>query len=131
MTINYSKEPDWHKRVLAETDGRGVDHAVEVGGPGTLNKTLACVRFSGSIALMGVLTGLNDRVDTAAILHRNIKIQGTYVGSRSMFERLNTAIDQSGLRPVIDRVFDFADARKAYEFLESGKHFGKVVIAIK
>ena len=131
VTINYSKEPDWHKRVLAETDGRGVDHAVEVGGPGTLNKTLACVRFSGSIALMGVLTGLNDRVDTAAILHRNIKIQGTYVGSRSMFERLNTAIDQSGLRPVIDRVFDFADARKAYEFLESGKHFGKVVIAIK
>jgi NADPH:quinone reductase-like Zn-dependent oxidoreductase len=79
---------------------------------------------------MGVLSGLGDRVDTGAILHKNIRIQGTYVGSVAMFERLVAAVAQSGLRPVIDRVFAFEDARAAYAYLDSGAHLGKVVIRV-
>ena len=129
--INYRETPEWQSAVLDLTGGVGADHAVEVGGPGTLNKTLEAVRFGGSISLMGVLTGLADNVATGAILHRNIKIQGTYVGSVNMFKALNKAIALHGLKPVVDRVFPFTDAVGALHHLESGQHFGKVVITLE
>lgn len=128
--IDSRAVPEWQERVLALTGGRGADLAVEVGGPGTLNRTLQAVRFGGHISLMGVLSGLGDRVDTGAILHKNIRIQGTYVGSVAMFQRFVAAVAQSGLRPVIDRVFAFEDARAAYAYLDSGAHLGKVVIRV-
>lgn len=128
--INYRRQPDWHSEVLALTGGRGADHAVEVGGPGTLNKTLEAVRFGGSISLMGVLTGLEDPVATGLILHKNIKIQGTYVGSVAMFEAMNRAIDLHKLTPVVDRVFPFSQAIDALKLLKAGGHFGKIVIKL-
>lgn len=128
--INYNTTPEWQSAVLDLTGGVGADHAVEVGGPGTLNKTLDAVRFGGSISLMGVLTGLADNVATGAILHRNIKIQGTYVGSVSMFRSLNKAIELHGLKPVVDKVFPFGEAIGALRHLESGKHFGKIVVEV-
>lgn len=130
FTINYRTHPEWQRKVLEITGGRGVDHAVEVGGPGTLNKTLEAVRFGGSIALMGVLTGLSDAVATGLILHKNIKIQGTYVGTVAMFEAMNRAIDAHKMRPVIDRAFPFEQAPDALRLLESGGHFGKIVVAV-
>lgn len=128
--INYRTNPEWQEEVLALTGGRGADHAVEVGGPGTLNKTLEAVRFGGSISLMGVLTGLADAVATGLILHKNIKIQGTYVGSVAMFEAMNRAIAQNRITPVIDKAFQFDDAVKALRMLKAGEHFGKIVITI-
>lgn len=128
--INYRTYPEWHEQVLKLTDGRGADHAVEVGGPGTLNRTLQSVRFSGSVSLMGVLTGLADKVDTGAILHRNIRLQGTYVGSVAMFRAMNRAIEQHRLSLVIDRRFAFEEAPQALEYLRDGRHFGKVVVTI-
>ena len=55
---------------------------------------------------------------------------GIQVGSRDMFEDMNRAIEVGRLRPVLDRVFEFGEARAAYEYLASGKHFGKVVIRV-
>ena len=116
--------------MLSLTDNIGVDHAVEVGGPGTLNKTLNAVRFAGSISLMGVLTGLAADVATAMILHKNIKIQGTYVGSVAMFNDLNKAIAANKISPVVDKVFPFEQAVDALHYLQSGQHFGKVVVSV-
>lgn len=129
-TINYRTNPDWEQTVLTLTDGEGADHAVEVGGPGTINKTLSALRFGGSISLLGVLTGLADPVETSAILHKNIKIQGTYVGSVAMFQALNKAVSQNGMKPVVDKVFPFSNAVDALEYLESGQHFGKIVVSV-
>ncbi|WP_027132805.1 zinc-dependent alcohol dehydrogenase family protein [Geminicoccus roseus] len=126
--INYRASPDWQHEVLALTDGTGADHAVEVGGPGTLNRTLEAVRFGGSISLMGTLTGLTDSVATSLILMKNIRVQGTYVGSVAMFEDMNRAIALHRSRPVIDRRFGFDEAAMALRHLGSGQHFGKVVI---
>jgi NADPH:quinone reductase-like Zn-dependent oxidoreductase len=126
--INYRASPEWQHEVLALTNGTGADHAVEVGGPGTLNRTLAAVRFGGSISLMGTLTGLTDNIATSLILLKNIRVQGTYVGSVAMFEDMNRAIALHRVRPVIDRTFAFAEATEALRHLESGRHFGKVVI---
>ncbi len=127
-TINYKATPDWDKRVLELTGGLGADYVVEVGGADTLNKSIHAVGWGGQISLIGVLSGASTEVNTPAIFGKNIRVQGVSVGSREMFEAMNRAITQSKLRPVVDRVFPFAEAREAYAYLESGSHFGKVVI---
>jgi NADPH:quinone reductase-like Zn-dependent oxidoreductase len=125
--INYKTTPDWEKPVRALT-GIGVDHVVEVGGAGTLEKSMRAVRTGGTISLIGVLTGATGEINPRSILMKNIRVQGIYVGSREMFEAMNRAITLHRLHPVVDRVFPFADAVAAYNYLESGAHFGKIVI---
>jgi NADPH:quinone reductase-like Zn-dependent oxidoreductase len=127
--INYRTTPDWEKPARQLT-GTGVDHIVEVGGAGTLEKSMKAVRYGGTITLIGVLTGGSGEVNPRLILMRNIRLQGIYVGSREMFEAMNRAIALHKLRPVVDRVFPFAEAPAAYQHMESGAHFGKIVIAI-
>ncbi|MDQ3648864.1 MAG: NAD(P)-dependent alcohol dehydrogenase [Acidobacteriota bacterium] len=129
--INYRDVPEWHKRVRELTDGRGVDYVVEVGGAGTLNKSLAAVRTSGTVSMIGVLTGISAEVTTAAILHQSVRVHGIFVGSREMFEEMNRAIELHKLRPVIDHVFEFEAAREAFRHMEAGAHFGKIVVRIE
>jgi NADPH:quinone reductase-like Zn-dependent oxidoreductase len=125
--VNYKTTPDWEKPARALT-GIGVDHVVEVGGAGTLEKSMKAVRTGGTISLIGVLTGATGEINPRLILMRNIRVQGIYVGSRAMFEAMNAAISLHKLRPVVDRVFPFAEAVEAYRHMESGAHFGKIVI---
>ena len=127
--INYKSVPDWEKKVLEITARRGVDHVVEVGGAGTLPKSLRAVRMGGHISLIGVLTGAGEANPLPAVM-KNIRIQGIYVGSRVMFEAMNNAITVNQLHPVIDRVFPFEESKEAFGYMESGAHFGKVVIRI-
>jgi NADPH:quinone reductase-like Zn-dependent oxidoreductase len=129
-TINYKTHPDWEKEVYRLTDSVGVDHVVEVGGSGTLEKSIQAVRYGGRISLIGVLTGFTGAINPQPILGKSIVLQGIYVGSREMFEAMNRAIAQAQLKPVIDRVFPFTEARAAYDYLQSGSHFGKVVIRL-
>lgn len=127
--INYRAAPEWEKEVWRLTGRRGVDHVVEVGGPGTLEKSLQCVAPGGQVALIGVLTGFGSPSGSLfPLMARNARIDGIYVGSRADFEAMNAFLAEKGLRPVIDRVFDFGDAPGAFAYLESGEHFGKVVI---
>jgi NADPH:quinone reductase-like Zn-dependent oxidoreductase len=125
--INYKLIPDWDKKVFELTARRGVDHVVEVGGAGTLAKSLRAVRTGGHISLIGVLSGAGEANPLPAVM-KNIRIQGIYVGSRDMFEAMNSAISLHQLHPVIDRVFPFEEAKEAFSYMESGAHFGKVVI---
>jgi NADPH:quinone reductase-like Zn-dependent oxidoreductase len=127
--INYKSTPDWDKRILEITGRRGVDHVVEVGGAGTLPKSLRAVRMGGHISLIGVLTGAGEANPLPAVM-KNICIQGIYVGSREMFEAMNIAITLHQLHPVIDRVFSFEESKEAFGYMESGAHFGKVVIRL-
>ncbi len=127
--INYKTIPDWDTAVRALTGGSGVDHVIEVGGAGTLGKSLKAVRTGGRISLIGVLSGAGD-VNFVPILMRNIQVQGIFVGSRAMFEAMNRAITLHQLRPVVDRVFEFDQAPAALKYLESGAHLGKVVIRV-
>lgn len=126
-TINYRATPDWGAAVLGLTDGLGADLAVDVGGPGTLNATLRAVRHDGRISLMGVLTGFEGAIDTAAILRKRITLQGIYVGPVASL----AALVRTGVRPVIDRVFGFAEAEAAYDTMAAAGHFGKLVIRIE
>jgi NADPH:quinone reductase-like Zn-dependent oxidoreductase len=127
--VNYKTTPDWDKSARAFTHGMGVDHVVEVGGAGTLPISFKAVRRAGHIALIGVLAGAGE-VDPRSIFLKSIRLQGIYVGSREMFEEMNRAIESSGMRPVIDRLFDLEQTADAMRYMESGSHLGKVCIRL-
>ena len=128
-TINYRDREDWDKAVLELTDGRGVDNVVEVGGTGTLARSVKAVRVGGHIALIGALD-MSGEFNPIPVFMKAIRVQGIFVGSRAMFEDMNAKIASSGLRPAIDRIFEFDEAREALNYMESGSHFGKIVIRI-
>lgn len=127
--INYKKREDWDAAVLELTDKRGVDHVVEVGGGGTLARSINSVRVGGHIALIGALEAAGE-FSYLPIFMKQIRLQGIFTGSRAMFEDMNRAINESKLEPVIDKVFAFDQAREALTYMESGSHFGKIVLSI-
>jgi NADPH:quinone reductase-like Zn-dependent oxidoreductase len=127
-TINYVDTPDWAQRILELTGGRGTDHVLEVGGPGTMEQSIEAVRVGGHIAYVGVLTG--GAIQPVGIMRKSIRLQGVYVGSRAMFEDMNRAIAAHGLKPVIDRTFAFEEARDAFRHMQAAGHFGKIVVTI-
>lgn len=128
-TVNYKAFPAWDKEVWRLTEKRGVDHVVEVGGPGTLERSMNCVSAGGQIALIGVLTGFGaPQSSLFPLVARNVRLDGIYVGSRTDFDSLLAFVVEHEIRPVIDRTFGFTEARSAFEYLKSGAHFGKVVI---
>lgn len=129
-TINYRAHPDWEQQVLDLTDGRGVDHVVELGGSGTLEKSLAAARFGGNVWLIGVLTGFDTQVDPLPVLFKSLNVQGIYVGSREMFEAMNAAFGANGIAPVIDRHFPFDEAPAAFRCMQDAGHFGKIVVDV-
>jgi len=126
-TINYKTTPDWDKAVLDLTGGRGVDHVIEVGGTGTLTRSVKSVRVGGHIALIGALD-MAGEFNPIPIFMKGIRVQGIFIGSRDMFEQMNAFIEQHRIRPVIDRTFDFDELPQALHHMESGWHFGKIVI---
>ena len=128
--INYKRTPEWEKEVLSVTGNRGVDVVVEVGGPGTLARSMQAVAFAGKITLIGVLAGLQGETNPHPIMRKGASMHGIFVGNRAMFERMNTAIEVNGVKPVVDKVFEFERAADAYRYQQSGAHFGKVVIKI-
>jgi NADPH:quinone reductase-like Zn-dependent oxidoreductase len=127
-TINYRTFPDWSVRVHELTGKLGVDHVIEVGGAGTLEKSIESLRYGGQIHHIGVLSGFEGKINPWWIIAKSACVRGVYVGSREMFESMNRGISLHQLQPVIDRVFHFADAREAFSTMERGVHFGKIVI---
>jgi NADPH:quinone reductase-like Zn-dependent oxidoreductase len=129
-TINYVTTPDWAQRAVELTGGTGVDHVVEMGGLGTMEQSFKATRPGGRVSLIGVLTGFDTKVDPHPAMVRGLCLQAIVVGSRAMFEDMNRAIAVNGLRPVIDRVFPFEQAREALRHLQAAGHVGKVVISV-
>lgn len=128
--INYKKTPDWEKEVLKLTNGAGVDNVVEIGGVGTLAKSFEAVGWGGQVSIIGVLAGPEGQYHPHPLMFKYARLQGIFVGNRTMFENMVKAIAVNQLKPVIDTAFNFDDAAEAYKYQLSGKHFGKVVIKI-
>jgi NADPH:quinone reductase-like Zn-dependent oxidoreductase len=127
--LNYHDNPDWDRWALEETGGEGVDLVVEVGGMGTLPRSLRAIRMGGVIAQIGVLTGSAEPLPMPTILHKQAHIQGIYVGSRKDFEDLNKAVALAVLRPVGEN-FYWGQAREALGRMEEASHFGKLVLTV-
>lgn len=128
--VNYRTRPDWDRWVMEQTDGRGVDLVVEVGGAGTFARSLRAVRIGGAVAQIGVLSQSHEGVEIPLLLHKQVRLRGIYVGSRADFEKMNRAITQQKLKPVVDEVFRFSDAGATLRRIGSGAHFGKLVTTV-
>jgi alcohol dehydrogenase len=126
--VNYRDDPEWGRTVRARTGGRGVDRVVEVGGPGTIGQSLRAVAVGGEIASIGFLSTENPGIDFFQLKLSGASFRNITVGDRAGLLDLVRAVAATGLKPVIDRVFAFEDAREAFSHLESGQHLGKVVI---
>jgi NADPH:quinone reductase-like Zn-dependent oxidoreductase len=129
--LDYKENPEWDRWALDETSGNGADLIVEVGGIATLPRSLRALRIGGAIAQVGVLSGATDPspFPISTILHKQVRMQGIYVGSRQDFEDLNKAITLAVLRPVGEN-FHWSQAREALARMEEGSHFGKLVLTI-
>ncbi|POR49952.1 zinc-dependent alcohol dehydrogenase family protein [Bosea psychrotolerans] len=126
--INYRRSPNWAEAVLELTGGQGVDQVVEVGGPQSFAQSLHATRRGGQISIIGYLGGTEGAINPLDIFRRQLRVRGIPVGSRASFEAMNRAISATRLTPVIARRFDWMDIAEALAFLESGTHFGKVVL---
>jgi NADPH:quinone reductase-like Zn-dependent oxidoreductase len=127
-TINYKRTPNWEQEARKLTGGQGVDHIIEVGGSDTMPRSLRAVRMQGAISVIGVLSGAEPAVSPREILMNSVRVQGIYVGSRAMFERMNRAIEFHKIKPVVDRVFPWTEFPEALRYMESQRHFGKICL---
>lgn len=128
--INYRAVPDWGQKVRDLTDGRGVDHVVEVGGPATFTQSIAACRTGGHIAIVGVLTGFAAEISIPALFSNQIRTSGISIGNRADQEDMIRAITVNCLKPVIDRCLPLQEIADAFRYYESQKHFGKVCLEI-
>ncbi len=127
-TINYEKEPEWGGVVQRLTNGVGVDHVVETGGPGTLPQSIIAVRTGGRIVLIGTLTKQQGDLPLSFMMIKQARLQGIVVGSRQHQQEMVRGIETMGLKPVIDRSFSLEHLADAFRYEESRQHFGKIVI---
>jgi hypothetical protein len=125
--LNYRDNPDWDRWALEQTGGEGVDLVVEVGGMGTLPRSLKAIRIGGTVAQVGVLSGPAEPLAHRSILHKQARIQGIYVGSRKDFVEMNKAISLAVLRPVGEEL-PLDPGARGLARMEEGSHFGKLVL---
>lgn len=128
--LNYRTQPEWAKWVIEQTNGQGADVIVEVGGAGTFSQSLSAVRMGGTVAQIGVLSQSTEPLHIPLILHKQVHVQGIYVGSRTQFEDMNRALEQNRIQPVIDTVYAFHDLPAALRHMQSASHFGKIVVRV-
>lgn len=125
-TVLYAGNPDWDAEVRAITGG--VDKAVDMGGSGTLARSIGTLASGGHVAVVGFLGHDGEGSIPAGILSGLFTLERVGVGPRTAFEDMNRAIAAHRLHPVIDRVFAFSEAADAYRHMMERRHFGKIVI---
>lgn len=128
--INYTRHPDWDAEVIAATDGRGANVVLELGGAATYDRSIRSLAPAGRLVQVGVLTGFGQRPDLTRLQSINADIHGVSVGSRRHFAEVADFLADRGIRPVIDRVFPFAEAPAAFDHLRGAGHFGKIVVDV-
>jgi NADPH:quinone reductase-like Zn-dependent oxidoreductase len=129
-TVNYKTTPDWEKPVRAATNGLGVHEVLEVGGKDSMPHAVASLAPGGHVALIGGLGGFGGEIPAMALMTANVTVSGIYVGSRENFEALNNFLAQHKVKPIVDKVIDFKDAKSAFDLMESDQFFGKIVIKL-
>jgi len=129
--INYKKSPHWEKLVKEKTSQVGADLVLELGGGGTLARSIEAVKIGGRISMVGVLTGFEGQINPLPIMRKSLTVNGIYVGSRDMQQQFHRALEVNKIHPVIDRVFKFDLVKEAYAFMQGARHFGKIVIDLR
>jgi NADPH:quinone reductase-like Zn-dependent oxidoreductase len=129
--IDAAETPEWGNAVRDVTGGEGADLIIETGGPDTFEQSLMASALSGRIVLLGTRSARGTPFKFSGDIYARslATILRVFVGSRASLEAMLKAVAAQRLRPVIDRVFPFAEARAAFSYFFAGDVFGKVVIA--
>jgi len=127
--LDYGETSEWDRWVVEKAGGEGVDLVVEVGGVGTLPRSLRAVKMGGTIAQIGVLSGPAEPIPVPMILHKQVHIRGIYVGSRENFEEMNKAMAGAKLKPVYES-HPWTEAQTVFKEMEGATHFGKLVLTV-
>lgn len=130
LTINYKSNSDWEMTVHQMTEGKGVDVVIETVGGSNLGRSLAALRMGGHISIVGLLDGFKSEIDVLSLIHQQATIRGLEVGGTHQFKEMNREIETKNIHPVIDRVFPLEQIQEALSYLETGSHFGKVVVSL-
>jgi NADPH:quinone reductase-like Zn-dependent oxidoreductase len=128
-TLDYRDEK-WHKRVIELTDG-GVNIVVEVAGGETLGRSIKACTYEGRVGVIGILGGLQSTINVVDLLHKQVTVRGIFMESAQELGDFASAVEAGGLRPWIDREFDFDQAPDAYRHIQSQQHMGKIVINVR
>ena len=126
--INYRQTANWGEVAREITNGRGVDHVVEVGGPATLNQSMLAARVGAHISVIGILTGLSGEVSIVTALMKQLRLQALIVGNRTQQQEMIKAIEANNMRPVIDKIFPLENIVEAFQYQETNQHFGKICL---
>jgi NADPH:quinone reductase-like Zn-dependent oxidoreductase len=124
--INYKSTLDWPSAVVELTEGVGANHVVDT--VGDLKQAIAAVRLGGSVAFVGLLTGMTSEVDLVTFMGKSARVEAIDVGSREMFEAMNKAIESHAMHPVVDRIFGFSELHECFNYLKEARHFGKICL---
>src|ERR1700675_2534621 len=125
--IEVGDSPEWSDQVRALTGGRGVDRIVEVGGPGTLAQSTKAVAYGGPVSMGGALAAAEGGMDFWSVFMSQARFQPIATGSRRDLEDLCRLVEQHQIRPVIDSVYSFEDAKAGWSHYAGRKVTGKVV----
>jgi NADPH:quinone reductase-like Zn-dependent oxidoreductase len=128
--INYRTMPEWPKRVLELTGGRGADVIVDVGGKNTLPLSAQSLAYDGTLSIVGGLSGYDGQIPAVNLLMKSARAQGIYVGSRADYLRMSEFIAKHQLRPVIERAYPLEQFEEALELMDSGNFVGKIVLTL-
>lgn len=129
LTINYKNDPDWKTTVRQMTKGKGVDVVIETVGGNNLERSLDALKMGGYISVVGLLDGFEAKIDVLSLIHQQATIRGLEVGGTHQFQEMNRAIEAWDIHPIIDHIFPLEQIKEALAYLESGSHFGKVVVS--
>ncbi|KAB8237497.1 zinc-dependent alcohol dehydrogenase family protein [Aspergillus alliaceus] len=135
-TINYRTNPNWAEEVMRLTNNHGADIILETGGAQTLRKSFDCISFGGLINCIGYVSGKmdasEDRTNVNLLtLRRTVTLKGIINGPKDRFEEMVAFYEKERIQPVVNKVFEFGEAKEAFKFLAGGSHFGKVVVRVK
>ena len=130
FTVNYKADADWGRTVRTWTGKRGVDHVLEIGGPGTLAQSIVAARIGGHISMIGILTGIKGEVPTLAMMAKQIRLNGIIVGNRQHQLDMIRGLETTGIRPVIDKTFPLTGLADAFRYEEGAQHLGKICVEI-
>jgi NADPH:quinone reductase-like Zn-dependent oxidoreductase len=129
-TINYKTHPEWQNEALALTGKQGVDQILEVVGGPNLARSINAIKPQGQISIIGIIDGFDATIPLFGLIQKHGILRGISVGPRRALEDMLRKFDELKLHPVIDTVYSFNDARKAFDHLERGA-FGKIVIRVR
>lgn len=127
--INYSEDENWGDTVR-KVSGGGVDHVIDIGGGATLQHSIIAARTSGQISLVGILGGVSAKVNVPMIFSKQLQVHGVAVGSAAMQDSMVRAVENGGIKPVIDANYDLSEIAAAFSYQASAKHFGKITLSI-